>query len=344
MTPSRTFPAEWAHQSGVMLTWPHHASDWSTVLDEVEPSFIRIAFEISQREKLLVVAYDQAHQQHIASLLRQHKLQVDRITLAIQPGNDTWARDHGPITVLEQGEPLLLDFIFNGWGQKYPAELDNAINQGLGKQAIFKTRMRSSPYVLEGGSIDTDGAGTLLTTRACLMTTTRNPQLDQQQLETLLKTELGVDRILWLEHGYLAGDDTDSHIDMLARFCNPDTIAYMQCENEADEHYAPLRAMQQELLAMHTPQGQPYELIGLPLPAAISNAAGQRLPASYANFLIINGAVLVPQYDDPADAIVLERLAPCFPNRTLIGIPCRALIQQYGSLHCLTMQFPDGVL
>ena len=204
--------------------------------------------------------------------------------------------------------------------------------------------MQACEFVLEGGSIDTDGEGTLLTTTACLLTESRNPQLDQQQIEMRLKTELGVTRILWLQHGFLAGDDTDSHIDMLARFCAPDTIAFMQCDDPGDEHFESLAAMAQELRQFRTRDGQPYRLIGLPLPAAIYNSVGQRLPASYANFLIINDAVLVPQYNDRSDEIVLKRLAACFPDRQMIGIPCRALIEQYGSLHCLSMQFPDGVL
>jgi len=197
--------------------------------------------------------------------------------------------------------------------------------------------------VLEGGSIDSDGQGTLLTTTACLLAPTRNPSLDQAGIESSLAQYLGVQRVLWLRHGRLEGDDTDSHIDMLARFCDPVTLAYSCCDDEADEHFAPLQAMKKELASFRTLAGEPYRLVPLPLPQAIFNAQGRRLPASYANFLIINNAVLVPLYDDHADEIAITNLQRCFPDRQIVGINCLAIIQQYGSLHCLTMQLPQGI-
>ncbi|MDZ7663096.1 agmatine deiminase family protein [Thiohalophilus sp.] len=342
---TRRFPAEWATQSGVMLTWPHVESDWGPHLDEVEPVFAEIASQIARRESVLIVVTGTSHRQHVEQQLVRHSCLLTQVRFAIAPSNDTWARDHGPITVLVNGQPRLLDFTFNGWGNKHPADRDNAINRELQRQGPFgEIPLESLDFVLEGGSIDTDGEGSLLTTRNCLLNPGRNPELNQTQIEARLSTLLGVDRIFWLSHGYLAGDDTDSHIDMLARFCPDDTIAYMQCDDPDDEHYTELQAMQEELQHLHTSDGQAYRLLPLPWPAPIFNPAGERLPASYANFLVINGAVLVPQYGDSNDQQALSHLQTAFPDREIIGIDCRPLIEQFGSLHCLTMQFPEGVL
>ncbi|TDY02952.1 agmatine deiminase family protein [Thiohalophilus thiocyanatoxydans] len=342
---TRRLPAEWNSQSGVMLTWPHADSDWGSRLDEVEPVFAEIASQIAQREKVLIVVTGTSHRQHVEQQLVRHSCLLTQVRFAIAPSNDTWARDHGPITVLANDQPRLLDFTFNGWGNKHPAGLDNAINRELQRQDSFgEIPLESLEFVLEGGSIDTDGEGTLLTTRACLLNPNRNPGFEQAQIEQHLKQWLGIERIHWLSHGYLSGDDTDSHIDMLARFCPDNTIAYMQCDDPGDEHYPELQAMQGELEQLRTRDGHPYRLIPLPWPAPIFNAQGERLPASYANFLILNDALLVPQYRDEKDPQALSQLQRCFPDSEIIGIDCRPLIEQFGSLHCLTMQFPAGVL
>lgn len=342
---TRRFPAEWEAQSGVMLTWPHADSDWGPRLDEVEPVFAEIASQIARRETVLIVVTGTSHRQHVEQQLVRHSCLLTQVRFAIAPSNDTWARDHGPISVLAKGQPRLLDFTFNGWGNKHPADRDNAINRELQRQDSFdETPLESLEVVLEGGSIDTDGEGSLLTTRNCLLNPNRNPQLNQTQIEAQLHTLLGVDRILWLSHGYLAGDDTDSHIDMLARFCPDDTIAYVQCDDPDDEHYTELQAMQDELEQLRTRDGRPYRLIPLPWPAPVINSSGERLPASYANFLVINNAVLVPQYGDAKDGEAVSCLQQAFPQHEMVGIDCRALIEQFGSLHCLTMQFPKGVL
>lgn len=341
----RRLPAEWEPQDGVLLTWPHGGGDWASSLARVEAVFVRLAVEISAQERVLVVCADTEHRQHVRARLADAGAQLGRIDLRIVPSNDTWARDHGPITVIEDGRPLLLDFRFNGWGGKYPADLDNRISGQLHAQGAFgATPMHPVDLELEGGAIETDGAGTLLTTESCLVHGHRNPGLDRDALEGVLRRELGVTRILWLTHGLLAGDDTDGHIDTLARFCDPHTIAHVVCDDPQDPHYEPLRAMAAELAALRTAHGDPYRLVPLPLPAPIHAANGQRLPATHANFLIIDGAVLVPTYGDPADAVALQRLQGCFPGRRAIGIDCRALIEQYGSLHCVTMQLPRGVL
>ncbi len=339
-------PAEWEAQSGIMLTWPHEQGDWAPLLARVEPVFTRIASEISHREGVLIVCHDEPLRRHVLRQLRETDTRMDRIDCRIAPSNDSWARDHGPVTVHDDnGTAYLLDFTFNGWGGKYPAELDNAITANLARQGVFgDTPCRPIDWVLEGGSIDSDGLGRLLTTEACLLSPGRNPQRDKTGIEQTLHQYLGVERVLWLAHGALAGDDTDSHIDTLARFCDPLTITYVSCDDPGDKHYTGLRAMQAELHALTGPGGQPYRLLPLPLPAPRFNTDGERLPATYANFLIINGAVLVPTYDDPQDAIALKQLQTGFPQHAIIAIDARPLIEQFGSLHCVTMQLPAGIL
>lgn len=338
-------PAEWEPQDAVQLTWPHDQGDWRDRLPEVEPVFGRIGAEISLREQLLVVCRDTGHRDHVLAQLTRSGADLDRVTTALGPSNDTWARDHGPITVQYGDHLQLLDFTFNGWGGKYPAQLDNALTGTLHQAGVFGAlRRQPVDLELEGGAIESDGRGTLLTTTACLLRGNRNPGLDRTALEGRLRDHLGVDRVLWLRHGELAGDDTDGHIDTLARFCDPQTIAHVSCDDPEDEHFESLQAMAEELARLRTVDDRPYRLVPLPLPAAIRNDEGLRLPATHANFLIINGAVLVPTYDDPADATALDALQTCFPDRILVPIDCRPLIHQYGSLHCVTMQLPRGTL
>jgi agmatine deiminase len=269
---------------------------------------------------------------------------LHRIVIVPVPTNDTWARDFGPITVHEDGRLLHLDFTFNGWGGKFQADLDNAVNRQLAAAAVLQGRTVSRPLVLEGGSIESDGRGTLLVTGTCLLNRNRNPELTRAEIEHELAEELGATRILWLHHGHLAGDDTDAHIDTLARLCPDDTIVYVACRDRSDEHYPGLAAMEAELVRLRTSEGSPYRLLPVPLPAPCFDEAGERLPATYANFLVINGAVLVPTYGDPHDAEALSVLAAAFPGREIIGIDCRPAVLQHGSLHCLTMQLPKGSL
>ncbi len=338
-------PAEWAPQSGVMLTWPHPQTDWAPYLAEVEPVFIEIAKQVTLREPLLISAFDNTHLAHIQQQLEQAGVALQKITFYQVSSDDSWARDHGPITILVNGQPTLLDFTFNAWGDKFESNLDNLITGKLHELGAFGSTPRQViNMVLEGGGIESDGKDTLLTTSACLLSDTRNPEMDKQQIEKQLCELFGLKRVLWLDHGYLAGDDTDSHIDTLARFCNEETIIYVSCDDPEDEHYPALKAMEQQLQAMTTSAGNPYKLIPLPWPGVKYNEEGKKLPASYANFLIINGAVLAPTYDDPQDALALEQLKTGFPDKEIIGINCLPLIWQYGSLHCVTMQLPAGVL
>jgi len=316
--PSKRWPAEWEPQDAVLLAWPHENTDWNPVLEQAQATFSNIIRTIERFQRVILVgpdAYD-------------------------LPTNDTWARDFGPITIEENGQPVLLDFTFNGWGGKFPADLDNAVTRALHKKGAFGTTLlRTVDMILEGGSIESDGEGTLLTTAECLLNPNRNPQHTRDQVEQRLKEQLGVHTILWLKHGALAGDDTDAHIDTLARLCPDKTIVYVSCDDPDDEHYEDLKAMEQELKAFAD-----YRLLPLPWPSAKYDAEGQRLPATYANYLIINGAVLVPTYNDPADETALEVVQKAFPDREIIGIDCSTLILQHGSLHCVTMQIPKGVL
>ncbi len=340
MKQQRRLPAEWEAQSAVQFTFPHAGTDWADVLDSVIPCFVEIIETVSRFEPVLVVCHDAAE---VGAHLRG--IDPQRLLLVELPSNDTWARDHGGITVFEDGRPLLLDFFFNGWGLKFAADQDNLITGRLAARGVFGTvPVTPGGLVLEGGAIESDGAGALLTTAECLLSPNRNPHLAKEEIEGRLVELFGLERVLWLHHGYLAGDDTDSHIDTLARFCDAATIAYVQCTDAGDEHYEALQAMEAELQAFRTKQGEPYRLVPLPMPAAIHDEEGQRLPATYANFLIVNGAVLVPTYGVPEDATALECLRPLFPDREVIGIDCRPLIGQHGSLHCISMQYPEGVV
>lgn len=334
-------PAEWYPQSAIQLTWPHKDTDWAPILDEVIPCFVSIAKEVIKREKLLVVCVDE-------QAVREQLGEVDysRVLFREMETNDTWARDHGGISVFDEGVPCVYDFVFNGWGMKFAANYDNLITRNLFAQSTFSGSVlpvNMQPFVLEGGSIESDGKGTLLTTVECLASVNRNEYLQKEELENYLKEVFGFERILWLENGYLAGDDTDSHVDTLARFCSEDTIAYVQCTEPDDEHFDELQAMEQELQAFTRANGEPYRLIALPMADKVE-WEGERLPATYANFLIMNGAVLLPFYQSPKDAVAKAALQEAFPDREIVGIDCLPLIKQHGSLHCVTMQYPEGFI
>ena len=339
---NRVFPAEWAPQSAIAFSFPHKDSDWADDLDKVIPTFVEIISIVTIYEKALVVCQNV---EEVGALLKNAN-QKNLILIEL-PSNDTWARDHSAITVLDDGQPLLLDFMFNGWGLKFPADKDNLITKRLKEQGIFGSiPVQSLGLNLEGGALESDGAGTLLTTTECLLSPNRNPQFTKNVLETYLKLILGIDRILWLDYGYLEGDDTDSHIDTLARFCSPDTIAYVQCDDVEDVHYDSLKRMEDQLLSFTQEDGSPYILVPLPMASArYHHEDGRRLPATYANFLIINDAVLLPIYgDEEKDKKAIAAMKVCFPDREIHAIDCNSIILQHGSLHCITMQFPEGVI
>lgn len=331
-------PAEWAEQAFVQLTWPHENTDWAYMLDEVNICFAEIAKAIVKFQNLLVVC---KNADAVKSILGNMDMQ--RINFVELPTNDTWARDHGGITVFENGKAVVYDFCFNGWGMKFAANHDNLITRNLFEKGVFGANYsyrNCLDFVLEGGSIESDGEGTILTTAECLLSDNRNNML-RSEVEQKLKAYFDAERVLWLDNGYLAGDDTDSHVDTLARLCPENTIAYVKCDVETDEHYDALKKMEEELLNFKTKNGSPYRLIDLPMADAIY-FEGERLPATYANFLIINNAVLVPTYKQEKDKYALEQMQKAFPKHQIIGIDCIALIKQHGSLHCVTMQYPSN--
>lgn len=342
---STHLPAEWYPQCAVQLTWPHAGTDWAPMLKEVTHCYIQMAMQIASREILLIVTPEA--EQVKALLTEQLPKQVcEQILYCQMPTNDTWARDHGFITLLTETGTCLLDFQFNGWGEKFPAELDNQICRNLMQQDIFKGVYEDHlDFVLEGGSIESDGMGTILTTSQCLLAPHRNQPLTQADIEKKLLSYLHAERILWLDHGYLAGDDTDSHIDTLARFCPNNTIAYVQCTDNEDEHYDELHLMEEQLRTFRTLSGEPYNLIPLPMAPKRFDEEGSRLPATYANFLIINKAVLMPTYGDyELDRQAHSQLAKAFPKHEIVEIDSQTLILQHGSIHCSAMQFPLGSL
>jgi agmatine/peptidylarginine deiminase len=337
MKTAKKLPAEWEKQSFLQLTFPHQESDWAYLMDEVTVCFVEIIETTARFQDVLVVC---DNVERVKSFFKS----TQNIYFIQIESNDTWARDHGGITVIENGNAVIHDYIFNGWGNKFDAGLDNQITQKLFNNDVFENcNIKTSDLVLEGGSLESDGKGTILTTSECLLSKNRNEHLSKVEIEQFLKENFGAESVLWLNHGYLAGDDTDSHIDTLARFCDEKTIAYVGCENQEDEHFEALQQMKKELQQFIDFQGKPYKLVEIPLPDACFDSDGNRLPATYVNFTIINGAVLVPVYGVAQDEKALEILQGCFPDRKVIGINCRVLIEQHGSLHCVTMQYPVHV-
>ena len=285
------------------------------MLEEITATYEEMAREIRKREDLLIVG---------------------------EPSNDTWARDHGFISLVDdQGGRRLLDFKFNGWGEKFPAKLDNAINRRLYDEGkISGEYIDCLDFVLEGGSIESDGKGTIFTTSCCLLAPHHNQPLSQAEIEARLKQELCAERVIWIDHGHLTVDDTDGHIDTLVRICPDDTLLYIGCDDPEDDQYKDLRLMEEQLKTFRTLEGKPYRLLKLPMPRPIL-FEGERLPATYANYLVINGAVLCPTYDQPdLDAEALRLIGEAFPDREIVGIDCQSIIKQHGSLHCCTMQYP----
>lgn len=331
------FPAEWEKQSAVLIAWPHETGDFSNRLEAVEESYRFIAETISYYQRLFIVCRDDEHQGHIQRLIDNNG-NIEFIHATV---NDIWVRDTVFLTVEEDGAPMLLNFRFNGWGEKYPHDDDNALNSRLLISQPFQgLHSRGIDFILEGGSVESDGRDTIMTTRQCLLNPNRNKGLTQHEIERQLGLHLGAARVIWIDQPNLPGDDTDAHIDTLARFCSADTITYTGCDDPEDPHYESLKNMEAQLQALRTRANKPYRLVPLPLPKPLFDEEGRQLPANYSNFLIINQAVMAPVYDDPMDAVALERLSGCFPEHQIIATPCRPLVHQYGSLHCMTMQFP----
>ncbi len=314
-------------------------------MSDIDEVFLTTTKEIALRQKVFITCLNEAHEFHIQKLLKKAGVDLSQVMIHQMRANDIWVRDHGPITVFQDDKPILLDFTFTGWGYKYPAEHDNVLTANLHARGGFATTaLQKIDLALEGGGIEVDGKGTLLTTESCLLSKKRNPDLSKADIEKTLKDAFGVERVLWLKHGALEGDDTDGHIDTIARFTDPYTICYVSCTDEKDSHYESFRQLEMELSALKNFEGNPYRLIPLPWPKArYADFDGRRLPVTYANFLIVNNAVLVPTYDDAKDEEALATISDCFPDREIVAIPSLPVVQWYGSIHCMTMQLPRGV-
>ena len=331
-----------------MLTWPHQATDWAPYLKEITETYVKMADAITRYEQLVIAT---PHPIQVGAMLsgRLTSEQMTRVYICFCKTNDTWARDHGPITLRsDDGKLTMLDFRFNGWGEKFEATLDNNVTRTLHEDGAFDTETKGTPrladnddFVLEGGAIESDGKGTIMTTECCLMAPNRNQPMDKEDIEEELRFRLKAKRIIWLKHGSLIGDDTDGHIDTIVRLAPNDTLLYNKCTDENDEQYADFVALEEELKELRTLDGKPYKLIPLPQPDAIYDE-GERLPATYANFLIINGAVLVPTYNQKEkDKEACEAIKKSFPDREIIPIDSRTIVRQHGSIHCCTMQVPE---
>jgi agmatine/peptidylarginine deiminase len=335
-------PAEWEPQAAVLIAWPHAGTDWAERLAAVETTYVALAVAVTRFQALIVVVPDAAVHAHAEALLRAAHADRSRVRFVELPYDDTWLRDSGPITLTtDEGRFQLTDFEFTGWGGKFCAEQDDALIAGLVRAGVFGNAMhRRVDWALEGGDIESDGEGTVLTTWRCL--TQRHPQQSREEMSAILRDNLHARRVLWLDYGYLEGDDTDAHIDTLARFAPGERIVFQSCDDASDPHHDELQRMATELAALRTTDGRPYQLHPLPWPQPILDE-GRRLAASYANYLIVNGAVLVPAYGDRADAEAARIIGAAHPGREVVQVPCRPLIWQNGCLHCITMQLPAGL-
>ena len=341
MTDTLRFPAEWEPQEAILVAWPHAGTDWAERLAEVEETYIALVQAITRYQPAWICVADDDLQTYAEARLRSARVDMSRVRFVPFDYDDTWLRDSGPIVLREGAGFRVLDFRFTAWGGKFEAGRDDRLVEALDQQGLFGGAPRQRiDFALEGGGIETDGDGTLLTTWHCLHE--RHPQASREDLDARLRQWLAQDRVLWLDHGYLEGDDTDAHIDTLARFAPGDAIVFQACDDPADSHHAELQAMAADIAALRTADGRPYRLFPLPWARPIVDN-GRRLAASYANYLIINGAVLIPAYGDRADDAAAAVLALAYPGRDIVQVPCRPLIWQNGSLHCITMQLPAGL-
>lgn len=337
----RRLLAEWEADGAVLLAWPHENTDWAYMLPEVQECFRNIVEAVSAWSDVIVVAPDTEVPRRF-----MQGLERDNIYYFTCQTNDTWARDFGPLSVeMNDGTFAVEDFRFNGWGLKFPSCHDNLVTgQMCDRKLITARRLNCQDFVLEGGGIESDGAGLLMTTGECQLSPNRNSTLSRQEIEDRLLDYFGGRKIIWLSHGYLAGDDTDSHIDTLARFAPGNTILYTGCDDPADEHYAELHAMERDLAEATNLEGKPFNLLRLPLPDAIFDEDGERLPATYANFLILPRAVIMPVYGQPRKDELARQIMQVAFDVPIVTVDCRALIRQHGSLHCMTMQMPRSIL
>lgn len=339
----RRVPAEWEPYDAVMIAWPHANTDWAPMLTEIEACYDELARAIVEKSGLRLVVVT-PYPDEVKS--RLEGLPADKIIIFKAPTNDTWTRDYGPITIEENGAVAAVDFQFNGWGLKFASNLDNMVNVRMFKAGLLTQNYKPNlSFAFEGGSMESDGRGTMLTTSECLLSLNRNGAITKEQLTDYFKRSLGMNRVLFLDHGHLDGDDTDSHIDTLARLAPNDTILYVKSYCNTDSHTEELNLMEAELMQLRTVEDNPYNLVGLPLPDPIYDDEGGRLPATYANFLITPHTVLMPTYRQPENDRMAEMmLQTVFSDREIVKVDCVALIKQHGSLHCATMQLPAELL
>ncbi len=329
-------PAEWAPHQATWISWPHKRESWPGKFETVEPVMVRAVEALARSETVRINVLGPEHERHVQGLLAGI---AAPIVYHRFPTNDAWCRDHGAIFVVRRDRPALaaLDFEFNAWGGKYlPCDLDNAIPRQMAE--ALDVPCLPMGMVLEGGSIEVNGAGLLLTTEQCLLNPNRNPGLGRVQIEARLRAALGVERVLWLGEG-IAGDDTDGHVDDLTRFVAEDTVVTAVEADPDDENYVPLHENLQRLASVRLADGRPLRVIHLPMPRPLY-CEGTRLPASYANFYIGNRVVLLPCFDDRNDAVAIEVLRGCFPDREIVTIDCTDLVWGLGAFHCLTQQVP----
>lgn len=330
-------PAEWEGLAHVLMALPNADTDWDYILPRAEEQYRDIVTVLTQNDvHVTLLCADVEHAASLMSTAKQEYLHLLRMDF-----NDTWTRDYGPIAVEHDGKLLACDFGFNGWGLKFASDRDNLVNARLRDCGFIPADMYShnTDFVLEGGSVESDGQGTILTTSRCLCSPNRNGGLSKEQLMPILHRRLGAEHVLWLDYGALEGDDTDSHIDTLARLAPGDTIIFTGCRNVEDEQFEQLLHMRAQLTLLRTMAGEPYNLVELPLPDAIYDEEGQRLPATYANYLVTPGKIFCPTYSQPQnDSLAMQMLSIAYPEHEIIGIPCTTLLFQHGSLHCATMQ------
>jgi agmatine deiminase len=336
-------PAEWEPHRGTWLSWPHKEASWPGKFGPVPRIFAAMVRHLGDNEQVHINVAGPTMEADVRRLLADEGADSGNVFFHHFPTNDAWCRDHGPIFVQRPADGLrprqaIVDWKYNAWGDKYPPyDLDDVIPSRIGQELGLTVYYPG--IVMEGGSIDVNGRGTLITTEACLLNPNRNPQLDRAGIEEYLRAFLGVEKILWLGDG-IAGDDTDGHVDDLTRFVNPTTVLTVVEDDPADENYEPLQANLERLKEMTDQSGNALEVISLPMPRALYHE-GQRLPASYANFYIANGVVLLPTYDPDRDPEALATLQRLFPDREVIGIDCTDLVWGLGAFHCVTQQWPQ---
>lgn len=341
-TKMRTFLPEWAPQDAILMAFPTKYTDWEYIIDDARDQYARIIRAFTdEKVKVVLLCHDRSEAEKTLE-----NCDLNLVTFIECEYNDTWTRDYGPISIIKNDRLRALDFGFNGWGLKFASDKDNLVNLNLSNISVLLpgSYRNERDFVLEGGSVETDGEGTILTTTRCLCSPNRNGGLSKKEAESQLQHRLGADHVLFLDHGALEGDDTDSHIDTLARIAPGNIIMFTGCRNIDDSQFEELLKMRAQLTLFRNAEGEPFNLIELPLPDPIYDEDGCRLPATYANYLITDNVIFVPTYKQPAnDMLAMQTIKIAFPDHKIVGVDCTTLIKQHGSLHCATMQIPHNI-